>query len=482
MKELILYFSNDTIRAYYIERKKADVFVRHSHLFTDDILFREFLKEINKTKARAIIEHQDTISKSTQIPLLSAEDINNLVSSNITEYFILDPYDYQVDYRITERNQKEKTMNLMMTAVKRDQVVDIHDFFKKYHLKMVDLLVMSDVNLNLLQEQKGTSSALLRIQGKYAWIQIVRNEKLFLHTSFSYDADEKGLPTEATVENIIYYLNFYSRQNFGETVEKIIIESDEKQEASIHQALSDLYDGEITAFMPLNLGLIKSKDKVNLYNCSWIRGLYPKSKPIYGKKINYAVPRDQQLKNQGRQAVLRLISLLLMFTILIQAGIFGFQTYMKSFYHTQVASLPEEKIAEVEKKLGEVNQEENYLLEKKMILQEINGEKIDYMSFLEAFQNNIPSSSTIDSLIFTKESIEVNFFFPNEENRTLDAASLVLALNKIDLFLPIQFNEISLDNTQEYLKLNLIYKPVVIVEEGSEEENAPSEELNPGGV
>ena len=458
MKELILYFSPEKTDAYYLQKSKAESSILDFHRYKDEASFLQFLKKHKIKSARAVFEDDETVVKGITIPLLYAEDVESFVSNNINEYFVLDADDYEVDYRITSVEREDKSMHLMLTALKKDNIKRVLDFIQGHKLRLTTLTVMPDFLMNLLQGEKKKSIALLRVQGRSAWIHIQREDNLFLHTDLEYEETD-GRPTEATLENISYYLNFYSRQYFGETIEKVVVQAEKRCEEDLIETMRTVYEGEIGT-LPLPVYENPEKDLTGEAQPdeAWIQGAMEKSRGIYGKKIDFSRKRGEYIRDNRRRGLIQRVSILLLVTLLIQGGFILLEYYMKSFYTTQSVEIPEDKIIQVNDKLKEIREYEKGLLSKAEILEAISLEELDFMSYLTKLQANLPQTTKIDRIYFSPLHIDVTFHFPNESTRTLDAARTVLILNDTDLFEPVQFSDISMDNSQEYLDLRLMYR------------------------
>ncbi|MFH5836234.1 hypothetical protein ACHAL6_09180 [Proteiniclasticum sp. C24MP] len=458
MKELIVYFSQNRIDAYYLEKSGKSLSVLDYHRYKDDETFTQFLNKHKIRYARAVIEDRETVVKSVTSPLLYSEDVESFVSNNINEYFVLDPNDFEVDYRITSIDRKLKELHLMLSASKKEQLEEVKALFRRNRIRLTTLSAMPGLLMNIVQKEDGKGIAIVRVVGSSAWIHIEREKNVFLHTAFDYEESE-GKPTEATLENMGYYLNFYSRQYFGETIDKVIVQAERRYEEGLKESMKSIYEGEVGS---LDLPVYAAKDNSLSGSVqpeeAWLLGVYPANRLIYNKEINYAAPRGQYIRSNRRNSAIRLVSALLLVTMLIQGGFVLLEKYMKSFYHTELVEVPEDRIAEVNEILRKVTANEKELQMKADMLRNIYAENTDYIGYLTALSESLPREARIDSISIHKTGIDVSFYFGNEDSRTLDAARVVLALNSTGLFEPVKVSGLSMDNTQEYLQLNVVYK------------------------
>lgn len=458
MRELIVYFSQNRIDAYYLEKSGKILSVLDYHRYKDDESFTQFLNKRKIRQGRAVIENRETVVKSVTSPLLFSEDVESFVSNNINEYFVLDPNDYEVDYRITSIDRKLKELHLMLTASKKEKLDEVRTLFSRNRVKLTALSAMPGLLMNIVQKENKKSIAIIRVVANSAWVHIERENNVFLHTAFDYE-EVDGKPTENTLENLGYYLNFYSRQYFGEIIEQVIIQAEKRFEEGLKKSLESIYEGEVdTPNLPLfsikESGLSGSVQPEE----AWLLGVYPESKLIYNKEINYAVKRDQYIKSNRRNGAIRLATALLLVTLLVQGGFMVLENHMKSFYSTELVQVPEDRILEVNETLKEVKANEKELKKKADVLRDISSENIDYTGYLSAFRERLPREANIDSISIHKSGIDVSFYFGKEDSRTIDAARTVVALNSTGLFEPVKMSGLSMDNSQEYLQITLLYK------------------------
>ncbi|MBO1266026.1 hypothetical protein J3A84_13390 [Proteiniclasticum sp. SCR006] len=458
MKELIVYFSQNRIDAYYLEKTGKTLTVLDYHRYKDDESFTQFLNKRKIRQGKAVIEDRETVVKSVTAPLLFSEDVENFVTNNINEYFVLDPNDYEVDYRITSIDRKLKELHLMLTASKKETLDEVRTLFSRNRIRLTALSAMPGLLMNIVQKENKNSTAIIRVVANSAWIHIERQNNVFLHTAINYE-DAEGKPTEDTLENIGYYLNFYSRQYFGETIDQVIIQAEKRFEEGLKISLESIYDGDIGT---LKLPLFSAKESGLSGTVepeeAWLQGFYPESKLTYNKEINYATKRDQYIKSNRRNSAIRLTAALLLVTLLIQGGFIVLENYMKSFYNTELVQVPEDRISEVNEILKEATANEKELRKKAEILRGISSENIDYTGYLSAFRDRLPREASIDSISIHKTGIDVSFYFAKEDSRTMDAARTVLAINSTGLFEPVRMSGLSMDNSQEYLQVSLLYK------------------------
>jgi hypothetical protein len=403
-----------------------------------------------------VLEDGLTVVKGVVTPLLKEEDIEGFVSSNISEYFVLDARDYEIDYRITSISKSNKDLHLMMSAVHRDSLKKVRDFFTEHKIRLKKLLLMPDLLMNTGCLEPSRSTAILRVDGSEAGITIIRNKNLFLHTSFDYEETE-GLPAEKTLENISYYLNFYAKQNFGETIDLLMIQADEETERLLQEELKSIYDGAIKSFSTMLHRESKKKNPLKPEE-AWMLGLYPSEKPLLEKELDYSVTRTRYIRERHRKSTFRRIAVLAIITLLLQAGIIGLESYMRSFYSTNAVEMPVNLILDTSAELSAQKARKEELMAMNEILQGIGKNQLDFMGYLSILRESIPREAVIENASFDQKGITVDFRFISADTSTLDAARLILAINDTGAFELLQLDALRMDNSQTTLQLNLKYR------------------------
>lgn len=447
MKELIIHFSPQATNAYVMTRRGKSLAVVEVLRVGEELAFRQLLQRHRLKKGRAVIEDLSTVVKGIQIPDLHEDEVESFVKNNINEYFVLDPQEYLVDYRVTTRSRKTKDMHLLLSAEKKTKIQEIRSFFEHYRIGIEQITVMPDILQRALCCFPAKSVALLRVIGNTARIHIQRDQNLFLHTAFEFEMKD-GVISESTLENISYYLSFYSRQYFGEVIEALVLQVEKRYELPLKEALQRIHENPVIVLPPVET---RGPGTLLLPEETWLHGM----KRDAEKELNFGLSRGDQLKNR-RQGTLRRVALSYTLFTLVLVLLFGlWRGYLGSLYSVTAPGAPGEKLSQVEAELSELKKEESLLLDQAEILTKIQGESLPVVEDLEALKKALPQGVFLESASFTPEGIQAQFQLSPTGTRTLDALRLIAAINETQQFLPIGVDTLYLNEQQESLQLLL---------------------------
>lgn len=123
---------------------------------------------------------------------------------------------------------------------------------------------------------------------------------------------------------------------------------------------------------------------------------------------------------------------------------------------TNIAKLEEQYKGynDIESRVTELELKKNELETKKNILNHIESQKLDIVGILTKIKNNIPKNIKVSEITIDKEN--VNVVFSATEGKTLDAAKLIVSLNKIGIFETVDLKKIEMDDN--VTDINLLLK------------------------
>jgi hypothetical protein len=317
---------------------------------------------------------------------------------------------------------------------------------------MDQITVMPDILQRALCCYPAKSLALLRVTGNTARIHIQRDQNLFLHTAFEFELKD-GAISESTLENISYYLSFYSRQYFGEVIEALVLQVEKRYELPLKEALLRIHENPVIVLPAVETS---RPDILLLPEETWLHGV----KRDAEKELNFGLSRGDQLKKR-RQATLKRMSLSYLLFTLVLVLLFGlWRGYLGSLYSVTAPGAAGDKLSQVESELSELKKEESLLLGQAEILTQIQGQSLTVVEDLEALKKALPQGVFLESASFTPEGIQASFQLSQSGTRTLDALRLIAAINETQQFLPLGVDTLYLNEQQESLQL-LLQKPGV---------------------
>ncbi|MBP1920567.1 pilus assembly protein PilM [Youngiibacter multivorans] len=452
MKELIIRFSNES-KEILLLRKGRTIEILDSQDITSPEDVRFFLERnsCNLKKVTAILDDENTVVKGVTTPVMKPRDIEGFVRTNASEYFALDHGDYSVDYRVISREKQNNEMTMILAAARRESIRGIRNFIELCSLKVEHIFTMQELMMNLGFAAKGKSAAIVRISSSKASIAIVRGNSLFLQASFEQEGsgESESIDFHSITENIMYYLNFYSKQNFGETVAMLEIIGDSDPAERVRASIELSYDGSI--LISEHSGKLKQKD-VYLY------GIQKESEVILGKQLDYAYPGSRCQSTPFCRTMLHRIAAMTMLTLLLQVGLLGMESILRSRLELKTAQVSSSEVIAAEAALAALKEKAAALEGKIMVIEYLKNEDYDLVGKLHLIQKSIPSTIGIDSIAIDRTGMDIEFRMREIQGSTLDAARLVLAINDTGVFEPLQLSFLEMDDSIETFRLELKYR------------------------
>ncbi|AGY76855.1 hypothetical protein [Clostridium autoethanogenum] len=115
----------------------------------------------------------------------------------------------------------------------------------------------------------------------------------------------------------------------------------------------------------------------------------------------------------------------------------------------------------VQSDVDKLDKENKAYEDKARYIKKIEGDDFNYIGVLETLRNGLPKGVTIKTITMDKQNVNVVF---DVNKNTIDAARLIVAINSMNAFEPVELPEVDLnDNVKEVeLKLKLLesYKGV----------------------
>lgn len=446
MKELIIIFSKESKEALLV-KKGSSFEILDSMMISSPEDVKGFLikNRCSLKKATAILD-DDTAVKGVTTPVMKPKDIEGFVRTNSAEYFALDQSEFAVDYRVIAREKRVNRMTMVLAAARRRKISEIPGFLDACSLKVDHVFLIEELLMNLALAEKRKSAAAVLISGCRASIAIVRDKGLFLLASFEEPSDEKFDISRIT-ESITYYLSFYSKQNFGDTVEAISLIGDKGSCESVKEALEASFDGIIKVYL--------SDGKETDY--TYLRGLQKASDAVLGKQLDYAYPGSRCQSTPFCRTMLHRIAAMTIITILLQAGLLGLGSLMVKTLENRAVQVSQIEASETQKELAALKEKVTVLEGDVKVIESLETEE-DLIGKLYLIKDNIPKNIGVDSIFIDTKGMDIQFRMRDRAGSTLDAARLVLAINEAKAFEPISLEFLEMDDSIETFHLELKYR------------------------
>jgi hypothetical protein len=446
MKEVIIRFSNE-FREILLVKKGRSTQILDSQRISSQEDARGFLQRNSCSikKVTAILDDEHTVVKGVTTPVMKPKDIEGFVRTNSADYFALDQSEYSVDYRVMARDRKKNEMTMILAAARKTKLREIWSFLEGCSLKAAHIFIMQELQTNLAISANGRSAATVSISGSRASISIARGKSLFLQASFESEGND-GEDLSSITDNIMYYLNFYSKQNFGETVEMIGITGDKDSSDRISKALELSFDGKISISL-------KSGQEYEYLN-----GIQRENEAILGKQLDYAYPGTRCQSTPFCRTMLHRIAAMTILTILFQAGFLGVEKLLISRLEANTTEVSSAEVTAAKEALNGLKEKAALLESDISVIEGMESEDKDLLGKLYLIQKSIPSNIGIDRMAISNKGMDIMFRMKDSSGSTLDAARLVLAINDTDVFEPVQLSFLEMDDSMETFRLELKYR------------------------
>lgn len=376
------------------------------------------------------------ITRTIEIPKIKKKEVEKYIKNNIDEYFTVNINDYYFDYKITHENKKN--INLFVAAVPRIKVADIISILNLLNININSINVYPDLILSYFINKKG-GIGVIDIHENRTYVTLFENGDVFLHSSLMNEFEDNEMFQEY-IDNISYFINFYSTRHFGKKIEKLYVIGENLDK------VKTTFDSQIDIQKEYGLNsLVKGDRPVLLY--PYIKGIIKPNNSIdYNKIINK--------RDSFRLAmILTIIILVLVTAVWTIATIYVINDTTKE-YNLSNLNKEYELYKDIEQKVMELETKKNELQSKRDYLNQIEVEKLDIVDILTQLKNNLPKNIRVTVLTIDKQNVNVTFKII--DTKTLDAAKLVVSLNKIGIFEDVNISQINLDDNVE--DINLVLK------------------------
>ncbi|MEY7999867.1 hypothetical protein AB8U03_06610 [Clostridium sp. Mt-5] len=415
---------------------------------------REEFKLKNK-KISIILNWDSIITRIIETPVMGKKELKSFIDNNIEEYFAVNINEYCFDYEIISLDKKHK-MWVMLVVAPMVKIKQVLEFIKCCGLKADSIGIYPEYISNLFLDEFDSSAAVVDVNGNKSTLTILDEEKIFIYSNISsedYRKDERNF-TEV-MENLDYFLNFYSTRHFGKNVEKIYM-------------LGEFYDNDVlngliesqTSIKPV-VGLNPKVSKLignsrvdgNIY--SDIVGYFVPVKNIYNKSINFINKlhsKNEDKKWTGNRFIINEIEIFCLITIIMITAVLIYTKFSLSKYDTSDLDSQIAVLSSAKEDADKLDIEKKSYEAKVKYIQKIKEDEFDYMDLLETLREGLPEGISITSIKMDRQNIDAQF---DVNKRTVDAARLVAALNAMNIFEPVELPEVELNDNVKEVKLNL---------------------------
>lgn len=417
-------------------------------------------KAVKNKRVKIVLALDGIITRLVECPLLKKRELEKLIQNNINEYFTLNIDDYYYDYKVLDIEKKDtKKITLLLEVFPKSKMEAILGFIRACGLENGEISLYPDAISNTFSEIKDKNIAVFDVGLEKNNVTILENGKIFLYSRMTSEVYSDRWDSYVEIlESMGYFLNFYSARHFGNRVDKIYIIGQYWNDKIFYDMVKEQFGIDIVTGIKLNNFKIYSKKSLdkNLY-CD-IVGSYVKTKNIYNKNIDFSKVLDKVREKKYDSLPMKAAGILVLSTllwILLNTAYINLtlRKYDLSGINSQIKVL-----ASVEKDVNELLQTKKIYEKKQEFIKTIENDKYNYMGYLETLKNGIPVNIAIKYVSINKDKMDVTF---SMSGNPLDKVNLIIALNKIDIFEPIEISSISLSGKETEVALTLkIKKPL----------------------
>lgn len=443
-KEIIVFYE-DSIEIFRGQSllSKLNLPLKNSLRSKENIEYlKQFIKEtgLKIKNANVVFSMDGLITRTIDVPKIKKREIDKYINNNIDEYFTVNANEYYFAYNVSKTTKNN--MSIFLVAIPRFKVVDIVSMLSDVNIRVKSFNVYPDIISTYFKNKTG-GYGIIDIHDKRTFVTIIDDGDVFLHSSIINDFEDDETVQEY-IDNINYFINFYATRHFGKRLDGISIVGE------IPQKIKFMIDNQIDIQKEYGqIGRVKGINNILAYQ-------YQKNKINKYNNVDFikAFNKKDYFKRGLSIAILSILIITVLWTEISLYIINKSSTQLDR----KIAKLEQQynEYKNVEKNISQLEAKKKELETKKNILNQIESEKLDVVDILIKIKNNLPKNIRISEITIDKENVNVTFI--SIDGKTLDAAKLVVGLNKIGIFEPIDLEKIEMDDNVSDIKLVLKLK------------------------
>lgn len=400
--------------------------------------FKNFIQEtgLKIKRANVVYAMDGIITRTVEIPKIKPKDVEKYINNNIDEYFTININEYYFDFKISKKSKNN--INVFIVAVPKNKINDIRNLLSSIEIEIKSINVYPDILSSYFYNKKG-DFGIVDIHEDRTYLTLIDNGEVFLSSSLINEFEDSYMSQEY-IDNINYFLNFYSTRHFGKRIDKLYIVG------QVNERLKSILNENIDIDKEYEIEKLTKRNKTSLIIYPYLRGTIKKGR--YINLMDIFKPKDVFKQNIIIAASLVTIitvswTTLALYLIDQKMHKFDIDTLQKRY----------EKYKDVEALVNELQQKKNSLEYKAKLLEDIKKENVDVVAILNTLKDNLPRNIFISNISIDKENVDVTFIF--KDKKTLDAAKLVVALNKTGIFQQVDLDKVNLDDNVDEITLKL---------------------------
>ncbi|WP_125152891.1 type IV pilus biogenesis protein PilM [Clostridium rectalis] len=459
-KRVIYRFSDDILDIVIINKNLGKVTFNkvekidigdNTSMDVDSFIEENKIRNINSL---VILNLEGIIVRSIKVPFLKKKELKKFIYNNINEYFTVNIDEYYYDYKILKIDKNE-SIDIFLVVVPKEKFQHIYSLIKEWEINIDKITIYAECIYNIFSKFD-TSSAFLDIINNKSNITISNKKELFLYSRSDIDLTEEKLEIYGElVENISYFLNFYSTRHFGNRVDKLYIGSElYKNQEFIGYIKNQLNIELVCGLNDIYEGIVK-ENYIDLNDFADVLGGLLNSNKLKSIDFNKVI-ENERTKDRDMFSIIA-VSLAILSVTWFFLGIL----YMRIKLQKYDCTVLDKNLSSMKKIEGLYKEEKTRNEEYKEMgkaIKAIEEDKVDYIYYLDSLKKGMPSDMQIIEVNLDKDKVNLKARLNQSGDKVLDKINLVVALNKLNIFEPIDMEYIKLDGSEKDVEINLVIK------------------------
>jgi type IV pilus assembly protein PilM len=414
--------------------------------------------KIKSKKTEIILNFENIITRIIDIPIMSKRNLKSFVKNNINEYFAVNMEDYYYDYEVIsiDKSGKDKKMSIMIAVVPRGKLKQAVEFVTYCGFSPYSIAIYPDCISNLFLDKLDTSKIIVDVNSGKSTITILDGDKIFLYSGISnenYDESEEKF--DEVIENIDYFLNFYSSRHFGDRIDSMYLVGEFYNNKNLYNLIESHNDIKIiTGFYKKRSKRSIGKNFINPNLYIDIFGSYTSVKSIYNKNIDFVdvlkIKKDS--KKDDNRIIKIEVAVLFIITCIVVTWTVVYRNIVTNKYDTGDIEEKINSLSYVEETSDKLESEKKQYENMITNIKKMKDDEFDYLGILNTFRMGLPDYAHIKYIDFDKNDVYVVL---GSNGQTVDTASIIAAINKMKIFEFVELPNVNLNDKVGEIDLNL---------------------------
>lgn len=234
-KKIKIYFVNKFLKkinmpdqrefTYYLNSEPQNYKLIDNEVNVKGIKFIVNKFHIRNKKVQLILSLEEIMTRVIEIPKLKKVNLDKYIYNNISEYFTVNTDEFVFDYKVigSKLNGKKLKFVVLLAALPKEKINEINNFVERCGFQVERITIYPDLITNVFNNVN-KKYMVLDVDDSKTNITIIDNGEIFLYSVLStYVNVEDNTGIDEILENVTYFLNFYSSRHFGESIDSIYI-------------------------------------------------------------------------------------------------------------------------------------------------------------------------------------------------------------------------------------------------------------------